>query len=164
MKSLVNHLGLSFNSHRFHDAFFAEFTEKGSNIGHMLGDKLKEPFKHYFSADGYEYMELKVEKPDALNNAFDGVMSFELSLLDQGNKVGSMRFGSTYQPNTSYRENTYATRSYECMDTERYSKFEKLYSEAKELLTDGESLSQFIKARRTHHSISSNVMLILKNY
>ncbi|EDM27100.1 hypothetical protein LNTAR_15562 [Lentisphaera araneosa HTCC2155] len=154
---LLNHFGVSLNSHRFHDAFYAEFTEKGSNVGHLVGDNLKEPFKHHFSADGYEYLEIKIDKPDLMANHFDGFLSFELSLLDQGEKVGSMRFGSVYQPNTSSRENTCGTRSYLAMDKERYAKLDKLYAESKVLLADGESLSQFIKARRNHHSIASNV-------
>lgn len=159
-EQFVNHLGWSLNSHRYNDSFFAEYTEKGNNIGQILDSNLKQPFKHYFSADGYEYLECKVGKEDKLLNAYDGVMSLELSLLDQGEKVGSTRFASTYQPNSSSRENSYATRAYECMDSDRYAKLESLYEQAKLLLVDGESLSEFIKARRLHHSVSANVKFL----
>ncbi|WDE96536.1 hypothetical protein PQO03_00965 [Lentisphaera profundi] len=155
-ENLINELAVSLNSHRFDEGFYGEFTEKGKSIAQVMGS-FTESFKHYFSADGYEYIECVFDKPELMANAYEGVISFELSLLSQGSKVGSLRFGSGYQSESTVQYISQGPLAFKCMDKSTYEKLEKLYEQAKVILADGETLSAYIRERRNIYGIKNNL-------
>ena len=156
-----NTLKISYNSRRYDSSLQLELDEKNGGKADFHGKVLGHRAEHSFSADGYEYFEVDIEKPETMSNSFMGELAISLEAHENKTFLGGFIFGARPAPNYSPLLKS-SSRISAMMSQERYEKLYKLYTETDQLYHDGQSLLDFTHCHRTMNSKSDTYEFLNK--
>ena len=153
----VNGLSLSLNAKRYEEYVFAEAMEGRSTFinvsDHLTTDQKK---NHYFDDNGYEYLEIVLEKNQLVNNSHRPSVQIEIASYKNTEKTGYYRIGGSFAPGAK-NLNLNGSIPIENSTQNRIADLGSLYDSASCLMADGLSLSKYITARRSFKSVDDNI-------
>ena len=156
----VNGLSISMNGRRSADYVFAEAVEGRSTFinvtDHLITDEKK---NHYYDDNGYEYLEIVLEKSQLVHAYNGAAVQIEISSFKNTDKTGYYRIGSSFAPGAYYL-NLNGETPVQNFTENRFKELEELYSSSSCLMADGLSLSSFITQRRNTKGVDDNIRFL----
>ena len=156
----VNGLAISVNARRYEEYVFAEAMEGRSTFINVSGTLFTDEHKnHYYDDNGYEYLEIVLEKSHLVNSSHKPSVQIELATFKNTEKIGFYRIGGSFAPGAKHL-NLNGQAPVENTTVNRISDLEKLYNTASCLMADGTSLSKYITARRSTKGVDDNIRFL----
>ncbi|MCM8538665.1 MAG: hypothetical protein NE328_00165, partial [Lentisphaeraceae bacterium] len=156
----VNGLAISINARRSGEYVFAEAVEGRSTFinvsDHLVTDERK---NHYYDDNGYEYLEIVLEKSHLVNASNDPTVQIEVASFKNTEKTGFYRIGGSFAPGASYL-NLNGETPVKNFTENRFNELETLYTTASCIMADGLSLSTFITQRRNTKGVDDNIRFL----